>query len=54
MDDELPRPPPKALDDGSRDFLSNTKTEAALPVDFFLASNIFHGPEVELGWGAML
>jgi hypothetical protein len=54
MDDEFPRPPPRELAEGSRDFLSKTKTEAGLPVDFFFASNIFHGPEVELGWGAMV
>jgi hypothetical protein len=49
MDEELPRPPPRELAEGSRDFLSNIKTEAGLPVDFFFPSNIFHGPEVELG-----
>jgi hypothetical protein len=49
-----PRRPPSPPPCGSRDFLSKTKTEAALPVDLRLASKIFHGPEVEEGCGAMV
>jgi hypothetical protein len=43
---------PKEAPCESRDFLSKTKTEAAFPVDFFFASYIFHGPEVEDGEAA--
>jgi hypothetical protein len=43
---------PKEAPCESRDFLSKTKTEVAFPVDFFFASYIFHGPEVEDGEAA--
>jgi hypothetical protein len=43
--------PKEALCDSS-DFLSKTNTEAAFPVDFFIASYIFQGPEVEDGEAA--
>lgn len=40
---------PKEAPCESSDFLSKTNTEAAFPVDFFFASYIFQGPEVEDG-----
>ena len=45
---DLPREAPCE----SKDFLSNTNTEAAFPVDFFFASYIFQGPELEDGEAA--
>jgi hypothetical protein len=46
------RPPSPAPPGGSSDFFSKTKTETALPVDFFFASYIFHGPEYDDGLGS--
>jgi len=45
---DLPREAPCE----SNDLLSNTNTEAAFPVDFFFASYIFQGPELEDGEAA--
>jgi len=43
---------PKEAPCESSDFLSKTNTDTALPVDFFVASYIFQGPEVEEGEAA--
>lgn len=45
------RPPKLDPLDGSNDFFSKTKTDAAFPVDFFFASYIFHGPDWDDGCG---
>jgi hypothetical protein len=42
---DLPREPEWA----SSDLRSSTKTDTAFPVDFFFASYILQGPDVDLG-----